>query len=190
MALVSNNSVEDLGAKPAETELGGIIEQSKAALKADEKVVNVGKKRGRRSNAEKAAAEAAASAPPPPVPFEPKPAGLAPILFSGVKIGASGYSKSQGVPEVQMPDADASAVADSLDMAIGTAFPDVANSKWGVVFACVISAAAVCLKFGNDVSVAVMEKKKNEFKATNSNQDPVFSVPVVTPQTPGIQTHL
>ena len=195
MGLVSNNSDAVESAPEAKSDLAGIIEESKAALKTDEKSGAAPKRgRGRPSKAAKAAEEAAAAAAAGPAPFDPntaKPAGLAPVLFPGIKMMAAGYSGRKKVPHVTMPDADASACADSLDMAIGVAFPETANSRWGVVFACVLSAAAVALKFGSEVNDAVLEKKKNEFTASNTPQDPVFSVPQTVAATPGaIQTHL
>lgn len=167
MDLNSANTAPEMHAAPVIKNLGEIIEESKSAITSELKAGP--KKRGRKSNAERAAMAGNTEVAAPEAPIEFKPAGVAPMLRPAFSMLGDYIAMQNGVPEVSFPDDAATALAEQGDLVIGAFFPDVANSKWGALTA--FSVSAVMIYFGHDSACkkASRVKKAEEFmRAQNS----------------------
>jgi len=158
MGLVSNNSdtttVIEGSTAPLEKDLASVLKESQEAISSS--IPKTGKKRGRKSAAEKEAIKAAESLPPPPV--EIKPAGLAPMIKPVIHMGMDGVASYGGAPELEFDDKAAEMLAEQGDLVLGAFCPDVANSKWGALTAFAVSLTMV--GYGHYRSATQLRDKK------------------------------
>lgn len=152
--------------------LSAIIEESKAAIGASEEK-QAPKKRGRKSNAEKAAIAASVST---PELSEPKPAGVAPIIRPAFSLIGQAISDSHGVSDLEFPEDKAAMLAEQGDMVLGMFFPDIANSKWGALTA--FSAAMCMIYFGHNSKAKTLAAQRKMALRKKEAENPAADNPL------------